>query len=124
MKKTIFICMATLFTLSMLAGCSKTASQNTALVSEHTATTSENTASVPSGKIAVNFDGIVAATEGNRITLENGQVVLVSENTVFSTVDGVVEDMIPEKGTAIQGYTEDDPTASEFTASRIHIISY
>lgn len=34
------------------------------------------------GKIVVNFDEKVAAVEGDRITLENDQVVLISDDTV------------------------------------------
>lgn len=76
------------------------------------------------GKIVVNFDEKVAAVEGDRITLENDQVVLISDDTVFSIASGVVENVILSEGNQIQGYTEDDPTASEFTASHIHIIAF
>ena len=44
-----------------------------------------NTAVQPGGgKLAVNFEGTVASVEETRITLENGQVILVTDDTVFS----------------------------------------
>ena len=76
------------------------------------------------GKLVINFEGTVAAVEDGCITLENGQAVLVSDDTVFSIASGVVEHVILKEGYHIQGYTEDDPAASEITASRIHIIAY
>lgn len=76
------------------------------------------------GKLVINFEGVVATVDGNRITLENGQVVLIAEDTVFSIASGVVEDAILAEGYSIQGYTADDPAASEIHASRIHIIEY
>lgn len=75
-------------------------------------------------KLAINFEGRVSAVENDRITLESGQVILVSDDTVFSIASGVVENVILSEGYSIQGYTEDDPAASEVTASRIHIIAY
>ncbi|MBQ8687831.1 MAG: hypothetical protein IJ512_04700 [Ruminococcus sp.] len=76
------------------------------------------------GKLVINFEGRVSAIENDRITLENGQVILVSDDTVFSIASGVVENVILSEGYSIQGYTEGDPAASEVTASRIHIIAY
>lgn len=76
------------------------------------------------GKLVINFEGKVAAVEDDRITLDNGQTILISSDTVFSIASGVVENVIVSKGYNIQGYTEDDPTAPEITASRIHIIAY
>lgn len=83
-----------------------------------------NAAARTGGKTAINFEGKVAAAEDGRITLENGQVVLISDDTVFSIASGVVEHIFLSVGYHIQGYTEDDPTASEITASRIHIIAF
>lgn len=76
------------------------------------------------GKLVINFEGKVAAVEDDRITLDNGQTILISSDTVFSIASGVVENVIVSEGYNIQGYTEDDPTAPEITASRIHIIAY
>ena len=84
-----------------------------------------NTAVRPGGgKLAVNFDGTVASVEESRITLENGQVILVTGDTVFSIASGVVENIILSEGDHIQGCTNDDPAASEITASRIHFIAF
>ena len=84
-----------------------------------------NTAVQPGGgKLAVNFEGTVASVEETRITLENGQVILVTDDTVFSIASGVVENIILSEGDHIQGCTSDDPAASEITASRIHFIAF
>ena len=72
----------------------------------------------------INFEGKVAAVEDDRVTLENGHVILISDDTVYSIASGVVENMILAVGYHIQGYTEDNPAASEVTASRIHVIAY
>lgn len=76
------------------------------------------------GKLVINFEGKVTAVEDDRITLDNGQTILISSDTVFSIASGVVENVIVSEGYNIQGYTEDDPTTPEITASRIHIIAY
>lgn len=83
-----------------------------------------NTAVRTGGKLVINFEGKVAAVEDDRITLDNGQVILITDDTVFSIASGIVENAILSVGYNIQGYTKDDPTASEVTASRIHIIAY
>ena len=84
-----------------------------------------NTAVQPGGgKLAVNFEGTVASVEESRITLENGQVILVTGDTVFSIASGVVENIILSEGDHIQGCTSDDPADSEITASRIHFIAF
>lgn len=76
------------------------------------------------GKLVINFEGKVTAVEDDRITLDNGQVILITDNTVFSIASGIIENAILSVGYHIQGYTGDDPAASEVTASRIHIIAY
>ena len=84
-----------------------------------------NTAVQPGGgKLAVNFEGTVASVEETQITLENGQVILVTDDTVFSIASGVVENIILSEGDHIQGHTSNDPAASEITASRIHFIAF
>lgn len=84
-----------------------------------------NTAVQPGGgKLVVNFEGTVASVEENRITLEGGQVISITDDTVFSIASGVVETIILSEGDHIQGHTSDDPVASEITASRIHIIAF
>lgn len=84
-----------------------------------------NVAAQPgTGKLVINFEGKVATVEDNRVTLESGQVILVTDDTVFSIASGVVEHIVLAEGYNIQGHTEDEATASEITASRIHIITY
>lgn len=83
-----------------------------------------NEAARTGGKLVINFEGKVAAVEDDRVTLENGHVILISDDTVYSIASGVVENMILAVGYHIQGYTEDNPAASEVTASRIHVIAY
>ena len=77
-----------------------------------------------SGKLVVNFEGKITAVDNNRISLENGQTVLISDDTVFSIAGGVIKNVTLSEGYTIQGYTKDEPAASEITASRIHIITY
>lgn len=76
------------------------------------------------GKLLVNFEGTIAAAEGRRLTLDSGQVILVTDDTVFSVATGTVENVILSEGHYIQGYTPDDPAASEITAGHIHIVIY
>lgn len=77
-----------------------------------------------SGKLVINFEGKVAAVDGDCITLDNGQVILISEDTVFSIPSGIVENVIMSEGYSIQGYTAGDPAASEIAATRIHIMAF
>lgn len=69
------------------------------------------------GKLVINFEGSIASVEDDRITLDNGQELLVSEDTVFSVASGVVDNVVLYEGCAVQGYAE------EAFASRIHIIA-
>lgn len=79
-----------------------------------------NAAAQPGGgKLVINFEGKVASVEENSVTLENGQVILITDDTVFSIPSGVVENVILSEGYRIQGYAED-----ETAASRIHIMGY
>lgn len=74
-------------------------------------------------KVVVNFEGKVTAVNGDEVTLENGKVIVISSDTVFAG-DPDTNHEVSEKiavGNFIQGYTEDDPAASEVTASRIYI---
>ena len=57
-----------------------------------------NVAARIGGKLVINFEGKVAAVEDDRMTLENGQVVLISDDTVFSIASGVVEHIILLRG--------------------------
>lgn len=71
------------------------------------------------GKLVINFEGKVASAEENSVTLENGQIILITDDTVFSIPGGVVENVILSEGYRIQGCAED-----ETVASRIHIMGY
>ena len=77
-----------------------------------------NSAVRTGGKLAINFEGKITAVENGRITLEDGQVILISEDTEFSIASGVVENMILSEGDTVQGYAENG------TALHIHIIAY
>ncbi len=72
-------------------------------------------------KPVINFEGVVAAVEDGSVTLQDGTVVLITEDTVFAgdpdTGNAVSADILV--GNFIQGYTEDDSDAGEITASRI-----
>ena len=71
------------------------------------------------GKIVINFEGKVVSVEKDRIILEGGQEILISDNTVYSIASGVVENIILSEGDTIQGYAEEG-TAAE----RVHRIAY
>lgn len=72
-------------------------------------------------KPVINFEGVVAAVEDGSVTLQDGTVVLITEDTVFAgdpdTGNAVSADILV--GNFIQGYTEDDSDAGEVTASKI-----
>jgi hypothetical protein len=71
------------------------------------------------GKIAINFEGTVADVSGDRITLEDGKVIITTADTVITDAESS-SDVVIQKGDYIQGYTEGNPDAKEITASRIH----
>ena len=75
----------------------------------------------PAQKVVVNFEGIVSSVEDGTITLEDGTVVLLTDDTAFGgdpdTGNTVSEDIQP--GNFIQGYTEDQPGAGPLTAENI-----
>lgn len=72
-------------------------------------------------KPVINFEGIVTNVEDNRITMNDGKVVIITEDTVFGsdlgTANSVSKDI--RIGNFIQGYTKDDVDEEEITASRI-----
>ena len=72
-------------------------------------------------KPVINFEGVVTAVEGNRVTLESGKIVLITEDTEFGgdpdTGNAVSEEILV--GNYIQGYTEDDVDGAEVTAIKI-----
>lgn len=73
--------------------------------------------STATGKMAVNFEGRVAAVESDRVTLEDGTVVLTGQAAV-STPDGSAGEIAV--GDYIQGYAE-NPEGDEVAASAILI---
>ena len=72
-------------------------------------------------KPVINFEGIVTAVEENRVTLESGMIIIITENTEFAgdpdTGNAVSKEILV--GNYIQGYTEDDIDAAEVTANNI-----
>lgn len=76
------------------------------------------------GKLVINFEGTIASIADNRIILDNGQVVILSESTIITDVNGTVENATLAEGGYIQGYTANDPAAAEITAQRVHIVTY
>lgn len=72
-------------------------------------------------KPVINFEGVVTAVDGDRITLKDGKVILITDDTAFGgdlNTNNVVSDNI-QVGNFIQGYTEDDTDAEKVTANRI-----
>lgn len=67
------------------------------------------------GKLVINFEGKIVSVNGNEITLDNGEVITVTEDTVYSVAGGAVDGIVLCEGYSIQGYAEG-------TASRVHII--
>lgn len=72
-------------------------------------------------KPVINFEGIVIAVDGDKITLEDGKIVLITENTLFAgdpdTGNAVYTDILV--GNFIQGYTEDAIDAETIIARNI-----
>lgn len=65
-----------------------------------------------------NFEGKVAETAVGSITLDNGRVVKITDDTTVTTLDG--NDGIIFPGNYIQGYAE-DPEGDEIVAEYIII---
>ena len=82
-----------------------------------------SSANIPVGNLkpVINFEGVVTAVEGGNVTLEDGTIVIITDETKFmgdpDTGSVVSEDIMA--GNFIQGYTEDDANAEEITASKI-----
>lgn len=72
-------------------------------------------------KPVINFEGVVTAVDGNSVTLKDGKIILITENTEFmgdpDTGNAVSDDILV--GNFIQGYTEDAADEAEITASKI-----
>lgn len=108
MKKAVSMCVVALIAFCMLTGCGNS---NTTKPDEAT-----------TGKLVINFEGMVSDVEESCITLDNGQNVIFDEETIFTDVNGTVENPALTVGDYIQGYTENDPSDAEITAKRIHIV--
>lgn len=67
-----------------------------------------------------NFEGKVAETAVGSITLDNGKVVKITDDTAVTTLDG--NDGIIFPGNYIQGYAK-DPESNEIVAEYIIITS-
>lgn len=80
-----------------------------------------NTPDVINKKPVINFEGVVVAVDENSVTLKDGKIVLITESTEFmsdpDTGNAISEDI--KVGNFIQGYTKDDTSAAEITASKI-----
>ncbi len=74
---------------------------------------------LPTAKIAINIEGIVTEVDGDKITLDNGQTVIITDETAFETQN--IGETVPIDseilvGNFIQGFTLDDETLDEVTA--------
>lgn len=84
------------------------------------ATTDTDTPIVTTTDRPTNFEGKVAETAVGSITLDNGKVVKITDDTTVTTLDG--NDGIIFPGNHIQGYAE-DPKSNEIVAEYIIITS-
>ena len=126
MKKKIFaMSLAAVLALSLLVGC--TGKQQNDTPSSNSSNTEVTTSAgeytggpawgKPVSKMAVNFEGRVAAVEEDKVTLENGTIVL-TDGTEISAPDGSAAEIAV--GDYIQGYAE-DLNAAELNATSILI---
>ena len=69
------------------------------------------------GKMAVNFEGRVTQAEAGTVTLDNGKIIRISEETDVTAPDGSPADIAV--GDYIQGYAG-DPEGSEIDA--LHVL--
>lgn len=104
MKRTILILA---LALCLLTGCAGQKTDETA----------------PLQKPVVNFEGTVAAVADGSVTLEDGRVILITEQTQFApdpdSAGTVTVSRDLAVGHFIQGYTEDDASAQTLTAANI-----
>lgn len=126
MKKKIFaMSLAAVLALSLLVGCtgkqqnndSNSNSSNTDVTTPAGEYTGGPAWGKPASKMAVNFEGRVAAVEEDRVTLEDGTIVR-TDGADISAPDGSAAEIAV--GDYIQGYAE-DPDAAELNAVSILI---
>lgn len=82
-----------------------------------------NTAMQINAKVVVNIEGKIVEVDGNRIKLDSGKWVVITENTIFEDDPDCGVEKVNDKfvvGNFIAGYTEDDPNADEVTAYQIY----
>lgn len=124
MKKKIFaMSLAAVLVLSLLVGCtgkqqnndSNSNSSNTDVTTPAGEYTGGPAWGKPASKMAVNFEGRVAAVEEGKVTLEDGTIVL-TDGAEISAPDGSAAEIAV--GDYIQGYAE-DPEAAELNAASI-----
>ena len=112
-QKVILVGLASLFALSLLAGCAgNPQSSNAPNTSSGTAATAP-----AGGKLAVNFEGRVSAVEDGKVTLEDGRIVRTDDAYIYAP-DGSAAAIAV--GDYIQGHA-DDPGAAELNATAILI---
>lgn len=130
MKKIFIMSLAAVLSLSLLAGCTGK-DQNETPTGGQTGTPSVTrpasdyvgglTGGKPAQKVEVNFEGVVAAVEDDTITLADGKIIVITDETSFASdpdSDRTISDEIAV-GNYIQGYTTDDANADKVTASNI-----
>ena len=124
MKKKLFAMgLAAVLALSLLVGC--TGKQQNATPDSDSPDTDVTPPAVeytggpawgkPASKMAVNFEGRIAAVEEGCVTLEDGTIVL-TDGAEISAPDGSAAEIAV--GDYIQGYAE-DPNAAELNAVSI-----
>ena len=81
----------------------------------------EDKSGISTMKPVINFEGVVQSVEGDKVTLNDGKVVIITEETEFAgdldTENTVNEEILV--GNFIQGYTQDNTDAAEITADKI-----
>ena len=76
-----------------------------------------------SADVAVNIEGVIEEIDGNRIKLDSGKWVVITDATVFEgDPDSGSKEVSREfaVGNMIAGYTEDDSNVDEVTAYQIY----
>lgn len=137
MKKLNLAVMVVVMMMTMVAGCSNDKEKDSGMdpvnvtvdsqannqVNETTNENDNNLGDIQVD-IAVNIEGVVTEIDGNRVTLDTGKVVTITEDTIFETQDigEIVEiGQVIEVGNYIQGFTSGDSDAEEIIADVINM---
>ena len=126
MKRKFFAMgLAAVMVISLLPGCTGKNQNDTSGGGRVEVPSSGYTGGPSSGKPAqkpvVNFEGVVTAVDDDTITLSDGKIVIITDETIFASnpdSDAAVSEDIAV-GNYIQGYTADDADADEMVASNI-----